>query len=128
MSVMTLDRYRATLKRLATVIGDERAAIESSDAPRIETTCTDKSKALKELSELLVQIRDGRIRLRDAERQEFSELLRQCMDANLANGALINARKARVHSRLAPLINDSPTYDPRKAFNGSFSSRLFARV
>jgi flagellar biosynthesis/type III secretory pathway chaperone len=128
MSVMMLDRYRTILKRLATLIGDERAAIESSDAPRIEATCTAKSKALKELSELLVQIRDGRVQLRNAERQEFNELLRQCMDANLANGALINARKARVHSRLAPLMSDSPTYDPRKAFNGSFSPRLFARV
>ncbi len=128
MPSTNLDHHRATLKHLVTLIEDERAAIEISDTRRIDELRAAKSSALRDLSGLLEQIQGGRSNLREADRQELSQLLKKCMDANLANGTLINARTARVQSRLAPLMDDSPTYGPRKAFNGTFSQRLFARV
>jgi hypothetical protein len=93
---------------------------------RVVELSSAKSVALSEMASLLGQIRQQPGSPSQAERQLLRDMIRRCMDANRANGALVNAYCARTEARLKPLMNDAPTYGPQP--NGGYAPRLFARA
>jgi flagellar biosynthesis/type III secretory pathway chaperone len=132
MTADSMSGHFASLKKLIELLNSERGAILKHDGPRLSQIAQEKTGPLKQLAMLLTSINQGRAPDSfTTHKQELMRLLKECDQANRANGALLNLNAARASRMLAPLMIDtSGAYGPKGygARSASGSNRMVSTL